>query len=81
MRRQSAVLSGCANEVMQWEQMSQTSVLPPCFCLGVDAEVCWSLLLLRGQELGVFSGDAACVARVLDMFSAVFLLPSHGRWQ
>ena len=38
-------------------------------------------LLLRGQELGVSPGDAACVARVLDMFSAVFLLPSHGRWQ
>ena len=53
MRRQSAVMSGCTNEVMQRGQMSQTSVLPPCFCLGVDAEVCWSLLLLRGPELGV----------------------------
>ena len=54
MRRQSAVLSGCTDEVMKWEQMSQTSVMPTCLCLGVDAEVCWiCLLLLRGQELGV----------------------------
>ena len=82
MRRQSAVLSGCTDEVMKWEQMSQTSVMPTCLCLGVDAEVCWICLpsLARARARS-FSGDAACVARVLDMFSAVFLLPSHGRWQ